>query len=87
MREIAEEKLNPPEPPAADDSTDERGQGSTAVLEPPRQKEERPESAKPAVDFPEGFPLRDFANEPLDDKPPAPSDEEIAMLKRMFGNA
>jgi len=87
MRELAEAAAREPEPPV-DDSTTEWGQGTTAVLEPPR--EDRPAASaddKPAVDFPAGFPLRDFANEPVDDKPPAPSESEIAMLKRMFGTA
>lgn len=81
MRQLAEKAPPPPpEPPAVDDSTDEWSKGSTAVLEPPKPK------AEPPV-FPDGFPLRDLADEPIDDKPPAPSAEEIAMLKRMFGAA
>jgi hypothetical protein len=80
LRQLAETPPPELEPPAADDSTDEWSKGGTAVLEPPKPKEDPPA-------FPDGFPLRDFANEPLDDKPPAPSEDEIAMLKRMFGSA
>ena len=88
MRELAEspEPKPEPDPPTVDDSSDEWSRGNTAVLEPPRPRDDAPkDSLNDPDEFPEGFPLRDFANEPMDDKPPAPSEEEIAMLKRMFG--
>jgi len=79
------------------DSTEGWGVGNTAVLEPPRKKEpvEDPVAKDDAdgIDFPVGFPLRDFDDddkppEQKNDSPPERSDateEQIAMLERMFG--
>ena len=88
MQELAaqratEEQSEPAaeEPPS--DSTDGWGEGSTAVLEPPK-----PGSAEggglldgvPNNPIGEGFPIVD-PPEP----PPLASDEQVEMMKRMFG--
>lgn len=71
------------------DSSETWGEGSTAVLEPPRpgsdgsdDDERRPSDGAGSIDFPPGFPLVDFDD--ADVKPSASADE-IAMLERMFG--
>jgi len=82
MQALAEEKLQENEEAVnqqPNDSTDEWGTGSTAVLEPPRP--DAP-SGSSGPDFPVGFPLRDFEEE---DVAPSASQDEIAMLERMFG--
>jgi len=79
--------------PPGSDSTDSWGVGNTAVLEPPRPdapKKEPRESVlegEPAVDFPDGFPLVDGDWSEQETQPAAASDEQIAMLQRMFGSA
>jgi len=82
MQQLAEEKLEPAEDAdKPDDSTDEWGTGSTAVLEPPRP--DAPSVNKGTVEnFPVGFPLRDFEED--DDVVPAATADDIAMLQRMF---
>jgi len=89
MREIAD--APPPAPPAP---ADDFGSGGTALLEPPRSEEARFDADAPPPTFPDGFPLRDFDSDaPLDapadpaDRLAKPSDDEIAMLKRMMGEA
>ena len=90
----AAEKAQEEEPPTT--SEDSWGTGSTAVLEPPKPEDGPPARGLledgPVVDFPVGFPLRDVdgappATAPELAEPPEPtaSEEEIAMLERMFG--
>jgi hypothetical protein len=81
-------------PPASDsppDSTDSWGTGSTAVLEPPKPDGEgapAPEGGLldgvPNNPLGEGFPV---VNNPEPDNLPAASEEQIAMLQRMFGSS
>lgn len=93
MQELAEERAKAEaEENTPDDSGDEWGTGNTAVLEPPKPDSPQPPSGLledgPAVDFPVGFPLRDGDITPVQpEEPEAPlaSEEEIAMLERMFG--
>jgi len=87
MFELAKERLEEKddEPPAKpDDSTDEWGMGNTAVLEPPRPSDGIKDAG---IEFPVGFPLRDFEPEPIvpEEVTPTASADEIAMLERMFG--
>jgi hypothetical protein len=83
MQQLAEDKPEPAEDEKPDDSTDEWGTGSTAVLEPPRP--DAPSVDKGTVEnFPVGFPLRDFEEE---DVTPAASADDIAMLQRMFSTS
>lgn len=70
------------------DSTDGWGEGSTAVLEPPRDDAAAPPAegrgvfdGEPAVDFPPGFPLVDGEV----DTTPAANEDQIAMFNRMMG--
>lgn len=88
------ERAEEPEGPAAysppEDSTDGWGDGNTAVLEPPKPADEgTPQGGggvlegEPAVEFPPGFPLVDAD---WDDEPAA-SEDQVAMLERMFGGA
>jgi len=69
------------------DSSDSWGTGDTAVLEPPKPADDAPKSdlfdGPPPVDFPTGFPFNDPEVAP--DTSPAASEEQIAMMKRMFG--
>jgi len=91
MQQLSEEReradAEPEELPPPADSTDSWGEGSTAVLEPPKPSDAPAEPAggglldDPPVDFPTGFPLVDGDFEPA----PAASEEQIAMLKRMMG--
>jgi len=93
MQQLSEEReradAEPEEPPPPADSTDSWGEGSTAVLEPPKPSDAPAEPAAgggllddpPPVDFPTGFPLVDGDFEPA----PAASEDQIAMLKRMMG--
>lgn len=84
MQQLAQDKQEPAEDAEKpDDSTDEWGTGSTAVLEPPRP--DAPTVDKGTVEnFPVGFPLRDFDEE---DVAPAASADDIAMLQRMFSTS
>lgn len=86
MQQLADEKDKEPSD-SPDDSSDEWGMGSTAVLEPPDS--DSPKSPglfddEPAVDFPLGYPLRDGEDngEPLDQ--PLASQDQVEMLQRMF---
>uniref|UniRef100_A0A7S2D4H9 Transmembrane protein n=1 Tax=Haptolina brevifila TaxID=156173 RepID=A0A7S2D4H9_9EUKA len=78
-------------PPPVSDSSDSWGVGNTAVLEPPRPGEVEPPKAagvldgEPAVDFPAGFPLVDGSDWSEPDTEPTASEDQIAMLQRMFG--
>jgi len=93
MQQLSEEReradAEPEELPPPADSTDSWGEGSTAVLEPPKPSDAPAEPAAgggllddpPPVDFPTGFPLVDGDFEPA----PAASEDQIAMLKRMMG--
>ena len=95
MNTLAEERAAaeaappaPEEPPKADDSTDEWGTGNTAVLEPPRPSETKPDEKPTDLDLPLGFPIVDGdANEPMV-PPPTPTladQAQIEMLEKMFG--
>jgi len=87
-----------PPPVTPSDSTNTWATGNTAVLEPPRpgQSDEAPSppsaesggllDGEPAVDFPAGFPLVDGEWNEADTQPAA-SDDQIAMLQRMFGSS
>jgi len=94
MQQLAAEKARaeeePMQEPTASDSTDSWGEGSTAVLEPPKPDDE-PRSGGGSsglldgdspVDFPTGFPLVEGEWE---SEPAKASDDQIAMLQRMFG--
>ena len=80
------------------DSSDTWGIGSTAVLEPPSA----PKVQEPPPDFPPGFPLREASEdwegeEEAQDSQPAvgeseeaasiASEEQIEMMKRLFGSS
>jgi len=90
MVQLAKEKDEADAAPPVDetqfDSSDSWGEGSTAVLEPPRpgkdDDERRPSDAAGSIDFPVGFPLVDFDDAEVK---PSASEDEIAMLNRMFG--
>lgn len=92
MQELAQAKdeessERDPEGEVASDSADGWGMGSTAVLEPPKDDAARPsleERSNELPDFPPGFPLRGNDDWGIEAKPTA-SEEQIAMLKRMFG--
>lgn len=84
-KESAEQQQQQDKAPPANDSTDEWGTGNTAVLEPPRPKadDDSGPSVGPTdgpIEFPVGWPLVD-----AEDVKPAASDDDIAMLERMFG--
>ncbi|KAL3918121.1 MAG: hypothetical protein SGPRY_006134 [Prymnesium sp.] len=86
MQQLADEKDKEPGD-SPDDSSDEWGMGSTAVLEPPDGDSPKPPGLfddEPAVDFPLGYPLRDGEDngEPLDQ--PLASQDQVEMLQRMF---
>lgn len=82
-----------PPPDSPSDSSDSWGQGSTAVLEPPRP-DEAPRAregeergvldGEPAVEFPTGFPLIDGEVAEVETTPAADA-AQIAMLNRMMG--
>jgi hypothetical protein len=92
MQQLAAEKARaeeaPTEEPPVSDSTDSWGEGSTAVLEPPKPGDEPRGGGgglldgDSPVDFPAGFPLveGEWEREPV-----KASDDQIAMLQRMFG--
>jgi len=90
-RDAADNQDDSLKPPAS--SEQGWGTGSTAVLEPPQPDETtKPPSSlfqdKPAVNFPVGFPLRDAeVPSPANAEPPeaVATEEQIAMLERMFG--
>ena len=81
------------------DSTDSWGEGNTAVLEPPRDDDAPPRGdggslldGPPAVDFPAGYPLKGFNDGEVSEadftpqpEPTLASDEDVEMLRRMFG--
>lgn len=97
MQSLAEERLqaeaaeeDTDEAPPAADSTDAWGEGNTAVLEPPKPEGKAVDGVlegPPAVDFPAGFPLIDGEVVEREVEPAAASEDQIAMLKRMMGEA
>ena len=90
MRQLAEEKERADSEEVEDsppplDSTDGWGTGDTALLERPSADDQQQGSVldgEPAVEFPPGFPLVDADWET---EPAQASDDQIAMLNRMFG--
>lgn len=73
------------------DSSDGWGEGSTAVLEPPKPGHnpaaEGVLDGEPPVEFPTGFPLVDGEVVQADTMPATLSDDELAKLKRMMGTS
>jgi len=68
-------------PHVSDDSS-----GSTALLERPKEEVPQQDGGVAAPDLPLGYPLRGGDDWELDAEPePSASDEQIAMLERMFG--
>lgn len=94
MQALAEERRLAEEGEESDalpsDSSDGWGEGSTAVLEPPKPGENPTADGvldgKPGVDFPTGFPLVDGEVVEVDTAPAALSEDDLAKLKRMMGN-
>ena len=89
MRRKAETAEDNDDAPA-NDSTDGWGEGSTAVLEPPKP-DVNPTSpgvldGEPGLDFPTGFPLVDGEVVEVDTAPASLSEDDLAKLKRMMGN-
>lgn len=86
---VTDESSSAPDSPP-NDSTDSWGTGSTAVLEPPEPDEEGTPTPEGLLDgvpnnpLGEGFPV---VNNPDPDNLPAASEEQIAMLQRMFGSS
>jgi hypothetical protein len=95
MQALAEERRNAEkaeddQDAPANDSTDGWGEGSTAVLEPPKPGA-NPTSqgvldGEAGLDFPTGFPLIDGEVVEMDTAPASLSEDDLAKFKRMMGN-